>query len=211
MEHEFWHEKWETNEIGFHQPDANPMMVHHFPTLSLAQNSRVFLPLCGKSLDIHWVLAQGYKVVGAELSEIAIRQLFDDLNLESEISEAGSLKLFSAPDIDIYVGDFFDLTPEVLGPVDAVYDRAALVAFPTDIRTRYAHHLSDLTSRAPQLLLCFEYDQTVMSGPPFSIADSEVQRLYEERFTINRLADREVPGGLKGVCPAIEVAWHLKE
>ncbi|MEM8486740.1 MAG: thiopurine S-methyltransferase [Bacteroidota bacterium] len=210
MDVSFWHQKWETNNIGFHHWEANPALVKHMGVLGLAPGNRVFVPLCGKTLDIAWLLSQGYAVAGAELSPLAIEQLFEELGVVPEIKKAGKLQHFSAPDIDIFVGDVFDLTKEVLGPVNAIYDRAALVALPEDMRYRYTQHLQTITGNAPQLLLTFVYDQSVMPGPPFSISQGEVQCHYTEAYVVKHLERKTVSGGLKGICPADEDVWLLK-
>jgi thiopurine S-methyltransferase len=149
MDPGFWHQRWAKNEIGFHEPKANPLLVTHFNKLSLPKGGRVFVPLCGKTLDIAWLLSQGYRVAGAELSEVAISQLFADLGVEPQISTIGALTYYRRPDLDIFVGNLFDLSGGVLGAVDAVYDRAALVALPESMRARYTAHLVEITNRAP--------------------------------------------------------------
>jgi len=211
MEASFWHQKWEANDIAFHQDDANPSLVQHFDALELHPGSRVFVPLCGKTRDIHWLLTNGYRVAGAELSKIAIEQLFSDLQVIPEISTVGPLEHFSAENIDIYVGNLFDLSKEILGPIDAVYDRAALVALPSETRVRYAAHITDITNTAPQLLICYVYDQSVMDGPPFSISDDEVRQHYQDVYRLAHVAAEDVPDGLKGMCPARENIWLLKK
>ncbi len=211
MDRDFWHQKWEKNEIGFHGSEANPLLVKYFNWLSLAKGSRVFLPLCGKTLDIHWLLAQGYRVAGAELIKIAIGQLFKELGIEPKIEKVGELDRYSAQNIDIFVGDIFQLDAKLLGPVEAVYDRAALVALPPDMRDRYTAHLIELTNRAPQLLLCFEYDQSRAAGPPFSISQEEVRRHYQKDYGLDLLARVPVAGGLRGQVPAQEDVWLLKK
>jgi thiopurine S-methyltransferase len=215
MQANFWHQKWQINEIGFHLPDANPLLVKYFSKLHLKKGTRVFLPLCGKTLDIAWLLAQGYRVAGAELSAIAIEDLFKSLNLTPSIKTLGGISHYSAANIDIFVGDIFKLSPAMLGAVDAVYDRAALVALPDAIRKLYTAHLQTLTNRetplnhVPQLLICFEYDQTLHAGPPFSISADEVKQHYQANYDINLLASEDLVGGLKGQTPAIEKVWWL--
>lgn len=211
MDASFWHERWKKNQIGFHESKPNPLLVKHWAALSAENGNRVFLPLCGKSLDVAWLLGQGYRVVGAELSETAIQQLFDELGVQPTISQVGNLKHYQADSVDIYVGDIFDLSREQLGPVDVVYDRAALVALPEDTRVRYVKHLVETTNAASQILICFEYDQNLIDGPPFSISDTMVKNYYEERFQITLLEDVTVPGGLKGLDTARETVWVLKE
>lgn len=209
MDTQFWHDRWASNEIGFHKSEANPLLVKYVDELSLATGSRFFLPLCGKTLDIGWLLSRGYRVAGAELSAIAIEQLFAQLGVTPTITRAGTLDHYRAPQLDLFVGDIFRVTPELLGPVDAIYDRAALVALPQDMRARYAAHLATLTAHAPQLLISFEYDQRVMEGPPFSVSEEEIRQHYGQRYDITVLTSLDVPGGLKGRCPATERVYLL--
>lgn len=209
MEHSFWHDRWESGRIGFHEGRPNALLVAHFSALAVPEGGRVFVPLCGKTLDIDWLLDGGYRVVGAELSELAIRELFERLGVAPVIADLGALKRFSAPDIDIFVGDVFALTPELLGTADAILDRAALVALPARMRETYAAHLVELTNTAPQLLICFEYDQSLQSGPPFSIDHEEVHRHYAHAYEITQLAREDVAGGMKGVA-AMESVWLLR-
>lgn len=210
MEASFWFQRWEKNDIGFHESEANPLLVKHFKALSLAQGSRVFLPLCGKTLDIAWLLSNGYRIAGAELSATAIEQLFAELGVEPKISEVGEVNHYSAKNIDIFVGDIFALSSKMLGSVDAIYDRAALVALPGEIRSRYTAHLTEITDKAPQLLLSFEYDQNLMEGPPFSVSKDEVNQHYRDSYDLTLIVSTNVPGGLKGKCPAKENVWLLQ-
>jgi thiopurine S-methyltransferase len=211
MDANFWHQKWEKNDIGFHNSEANPLLVGYFKELALARGSRVFLPLCGKTLDIAWLLSRGYRVAGAELSKLAIEQLFAGLGVEPEITRVGDHDRYSAQDIDIFVGDIFALSGKILGPVDAVYDRAALVALPEAMRNRYTAHLMAITGKAPQLLISYEYDQSRLEGPPFSIRNAEVRRHYADNYDLALLASQDVPGGLKGQCAATENVWLLRK
>jgi thiopurine S-methyltransferase len=206
----FWHQRWEKNEIAFHESEANPLLVKHVNELSLTKGSRVFVPLCGKTLDISWLLSNGYRVAGAELSQVAIEQLFVELGLQPEISTVGEVEQWSANRLDIFVGDIFAVSRKMLGPVDAIYDRAALVAFPEEMRDRYTAHLTKITGKAPQLLICYDYDQSLMQGPPFSIRNEEVHRQYADTYQVTLMASTDVSGGLKGKCPAKEKVWRLK-
>jgi thiopurine S-methyltransferase len=209
MDSNFWHQLWESNDIGFHQRAVNPLLAEYFNALSLADGCRLFIPLCGKTLDIAWLLSKGYRVAGAELNKPAVEQLFSELGVEPRISKLGKLDCYSAENIDIFVGDIFNLSAEILGDVDAIYDRAALVALPEVMRKQYRSHLLEITRIAPQLLLTFEYDQTVLAGPPFSISSDAINRYYADQYTLTLLKQIEVPGGLKGQCEASETIWLL--
>ncbi len=210
MNIDFWNQKWKKNEIGFHEKKPNPLLVSHLDKLKLAEGSRVFLPLCGKTLDISRLLSKGYRIAGAELSKLAIEQLFIELGVEAVVTKLGNASHYSAENIDIFVGDIFELSSDVIGTVDAVYDRAALVALQEEMRNKYTKHLLEITGTAKQLLITFEYDQNLMDGPPFSLNSDEVNRHYKEAYNLELLESLSVPGGLKGICSATEHVWLLK-
>ncbi len=209
MEAEFWNQRWALNKIGFHEGETNALLAKYFGQLQLKKNSRIFLPLCGKTRDIAWLLSQDVRIVGIELNQQAVEQLFNELNIKPNITQVGNLQHFSHHNIDIFVGDIFDLSPHTLGSVDAIYDRAALVALPQEMRSQYSTHLIGITNNAPQLLICFEYDQTLMNGPPFSINAIEVERQYADHCDITLINTVEVTNGLRNQIPATESVWIL--
>ena len=211
MEASFWHQKWQRGEIAFHQSQANALLVTHFEKLNLTKGCRVFLPLCGKTLDIAWLLASGYRVVGAELSEIAINELFQSLNLKPQVAKIGTLMHYSAVDVDIFVGDIFDLSAQTLGLVNAIYDRAALVALPAELRKKYASHLSGITNVASQLVITYEYNQALIDGPPFSVSEVELKQCYGTAYSMTALETKDVGGGMKGKAASTETAWLLQK
>jgi thiopurine S-methyltransferase len=210
MDPSFWHQRWENKETAWHEGKANPLLVTYFRELGLAKDRRVFVPLCGKTLDISWLLSEGYRVTGVELSQTAIEQLFMGLGVQPDVSTAGQFTQWTAPDLNIFVGDIFALTKKMLDPVDAIYDRAALVALPETMRDQYTAHLTAITAKAPQLLICYDYDQRVMDGPPFSVRNEEVTRQYAHLYQVTLVSSTDVAGGLKGKCPAKENVWLLR-
>jgi len=209
MDIDFWKDKWEKNIIGFHLSEVNPLLVKYYEQLSLEKNARLFLPLCGKTKDISWLLSKGHSIVGVEFSELAIKQLFDELQVEPKITQHEDLKLYSAQGLDIFVGDFFKLNTSLIGMVDAIYDRAALVALPSSIREKYSIHLKDITKEAPQLLVTFMYDQNLLKGPPFSVSNDEVYNHYEKQYNIVLLDNLNEK--FKGKIDAKESVWLLKK
>lgn len=210
MDKSFWQQKWDKNEIGFHESAANPLLVNHFKSLGLNSGQRIFLPLCGKTLDIAWLLSQGCNVAGAELVEVATQQLFEELKVTPTITQLGEIKRYSAQNLDLFVGDIFKLTQDTLGTVDAIYDRAALVALPKEMRLNYSAHLRAITKNAPQLLIALEYDQSLVDGPPFSVTADEVRLHYEKNYSMKELERQFWPKGLKGKFPSTSVVWELK-
>lgn len=192
MQHEFWHQRWQQNQIGFHSHEVNPYLQRQWPALEIEPNSRVLVPLCGKSNDMLWLLAQGYQVVGVELSPLAVEAFFLENGLQPVQRRQGDFLIGEIDGLQIFCGDFFALHSADLGRIDAVYDRAALVALPHDMRIDYASHLSALlTPGVKMLLVAFDYAQHEMDGPPFSVPNDEVERLYRAWCDIELLADED--------------------
>jgi thiopurine S-methyltransferase len=188
VHHDFWHERWATGQIGFHQSSVHPMLERWWSSISPGPGSRVYVPLCGRSLDMAWLARQGHRIVGSELSAIAIRDFFDEHGLEPAHTTGGRFVRHAAGPYELLEGDALELTPEVLGPVEAAYDRAALVALPPDMRPRYAESMARLlTPGARALLIAFEYPQELRGGPPFSVEPREVRALFEPAFDVAEL------------------------
>jgi len=209
LEKEFWLKRWQDRNIAFHQEEVNLFLVQYFKDLGIQKGDRIFVPLCGKTLDIAWLLAEDFQVVGVELSEQAIKELFSELNENPTITHQKKLIQYKIENLTVFVGDFFDLDQNILGKVDGIYDRAALVALPDSIRIRYVEHLQNITNCSPQLVITYEYDQTLLAGPPFSISDKEINKYYRSNYKIEHIIKSEVSGGFKGQV-AFENVWKLR-
>lgn len=193
MDRDFWLNRWQANQIGFHLGEVNPRLVAHQQVLPHAPATRILVPLCGKSLDLAWLAQRGYEVVGVELSELAVRAFFDERGIAPAVEARAGWTVFRAPGLTIYCGDFLALGPAQLGHLEAFYDRAALVALPPALRQRYAAHLAGLfPAGAVGLLVCFEYAQHEMEGPPFAVLEAEVRALYEPAFRVEPLARYDI-------------------
>lgn len=188
MNPEFWLQKWQDQAIGFHQSEINTHLRKCWHQLNLAAGSRVFVPLCGKSLDLLWLCQQGHAVLGVELSPLAVNDFFAENALEHAQFERDRFECHETERLTLLQGDFFNLTPAHVADVTGVFDRAALVALPTELRQQYAQHLQRILPEATKILLVsFEYDQAEMSGPPFSVTEAEVRKLYQDTYTIECL------------------------
>lgn len=194
MEADFWHNRWENNLTGFHLNEVNPYLKANWSALNLKSDSRIFVPLCGKSLDLMWLAEQGHQVIGCELSELAVEAFFSENKLAVERSQIGDLELWQSEKISIFCGDIFNLTAELLGKIDAVYDRASLIALPPTMRQDYAAKMSELAQTAPKLLITLEYEQSKMDGPPFSVSVNEVNALYDTKYQVKQLSAQDVLG-----------------
>lgn len=192
MEASFWHQRWENDKIGFHLGQVNPYLVHYWPDLGLHAGSRIFVPLCGKSLDMLWLAEQGHDVIGVEISPIAVRAFFEENRLKPAVNQQGAFEIWSVDQITILLGDYFELQPAQLGEVEAVYDRASLVALPQEMRPDYVEHLNALCKAVPRLLITLDYDQSRMGGPPFAVSNEEVQELYQDRSSLVLLESSDI-------------------
>ena len=193
MEKGYWLDRWEQKETGFHQSDINPYLCQYWKELHLDQCDTVFVPLCGKSQDMLWLYTQGHKVLGVELSAIAVEAFFKENRLIPDYNCCKKFNRYETNRICILRGDFFNLDRKDLIDVSAVYDRASLVALPKDMRDSYVHHLLEILLPGTQILLItLEYAQLEMQGPPFSVSVSEVEYLFNGCSSIYLLARRDV-------------------
>ncbi len=176
MDASFWIERWAEGRIGFHEGKPNHFLERHADRLTGAR--RVLVPLCGKAVDLAFLAARGHEVVGVELVEDAVRQFFAEHGVTPAVTPRGAFVQYTAGAITIFAGDWFGTDAALLGPIDAVYDRAALIAMPPALRARYVNHQRTLAGDAPILLVTLEYPQEVMEGPPFAVLEDEVRRLH---------------------------------
>lgn len=192
MDRDFWLARWRENRIGFHQETINPHLQAHIAALELEKGDQVFVPLCGKSLDMLWLRERGYRVLGVEISALAVRAFSEENKLALTVETREHFSVYRAEGIEIYCGDMFDLTPADTASVAGVYDRAAIIAFPAELRRRYARHLRALLPPPARLLMVtLEYDQQEMQGPPFSVEASEIQILFADGFLVHELGSKD--------------------
>lgn len=175
MERDFWQSRWSGGSTPWHADAVNPTLIEHIDRL-VSGPSRILLPLCGKSVDMGWLAERGHRPIGVELIEDAARAFFFEAGTEPEIESTDSGDRWSGGGVEIRVADIFEL--DDIGPIDAVWDRAALIALPPDSRRRYVEQIARLAPGAPILLSTVHYDPAVMDGPPFSVSPAEAADLY---------------------------------
>ena len=200
MRSEFWLNVWENQQLPFHMAQVNPFLMKFWPQMGLEAGDPVFVPLCGKTLDMVWLAEQKHPVMGVELSPIAAEDFYTENNIEATLSAENKFTVWSGGDVEIKVGDFFDLTAKDLQDTKAVYDRASIVALPPVMRQDYAKHLSRILAVDTKILmLTFEYDQDIVEGPPHSVSHTEIRHLFESNFIINKLDSRDLINKAKGM------------
>lgn len=213
MESGFWHKCWEKNSLGFHQYEAHPFLTKYFPSLLKEGDHHVFVPLCGKSLDmVH--LAKHMKVTGNELSAIACRDFFLDNNVDFKQSNIEGFTRYSYENITLLEGDFFSLPPTHFTSLDWIYDRAALIALPQAMQEQYARKLKRFLSVNTRLfLLTIEFPEAQLTGPPFPITASKVEQLFDgcdiKLIDSHELADKQFAQRIFDVDYLIEKAYII--
>ena len=203
MKADFWHEIWSKGRIGFHQHDFNKHMQTFVSGLNVPPGGHIFVPLCGKSLDMKWLAEQGFRVTGVEISTGAVEAFFEENKLPCHITQISDSRLYSSGKIAIYCADFFKADLSHSPEIDAVYDRASLIALPRSMRAVYVDRLTSLLRPGIRsLLVTLDYPQQQMSGPPFSVTPAEVKKLYGNRYDVESIYTED--------CLAIEPRFRKK-
>lgn len=193
MEISYWQSRWQNNKTGWHMDEVFPLLKTFWPRLQIKPGTSVLVPLCGKSLDLDWLAAQGHHVIGVDVSKKAINEVMDRLEATFTESTKGNLTCYTSDTMTLWWGDFMKLRRAWLPDIAAIYDKAALIALPPEQRSHYASHLQKLVEpETPMLLNCFEYKQEEMSGPPFAVFYKELQQLYGNRYHIKQLHERSL-------------------
>ncbi|SFR55890.1 thiopurine S-methyltransferase [Marinobacter daqiaonensis] len=193
MEHEFWHTRWHKGEIGFHEGTVNQYLYDHWPEFAKDSTETVFVPLCGKAHDMWWLHDRGHPVIGIELSEVACKDFFEEAQEKAKVHPGEPFTTFQHGELEILCGDFFQLVPDDLRHVRLVYDRAALIALPPEMRRDYVEHLTAvIPDGARMLLITLNYDNGEMKGPPFNVSDAEVFDLYQNDYEIRHILTQDL-------------------
>ncbi|HTL36611.1 MAG TPA: thiopurine S-methyltransferase [Kofleriaceae bacterium] len=175
MDPEFWRARWAEKQTAFHEGKTNHFLGKHVGRLT----GRVLVPLCGKTEDLAFLASMGHEVVGIELVETAVAEFFAEHNILPTITRTPDFAVYVCAGITIIAGDFFATTRQLVGRVDSIYDRAAMVALPPEMRRRYVHHLRQLTPHATTLLLVtLDYPNDPLTRPPFSVSEENVRAEY---------------------------------
>lgn len=192
MELSYWQSKWRKGNIGFHMKEGYPGLEQHWNALQ-AESPTPLVPLCGKSKDLLFLAGKCRRVIGVEISEIAVQEFLKENNLKADKTSFADFSIYQTGNIEIWQGDFFKLPRHKLPPLDLIYDKAALIALPPDMRKKYAAKILKLVSPQTRILLhLFEYRRDEMSGPPFSVPMGEVEDHFGKRFTIRILERNEL-------------------
>ena len=188
-----WKLRWQEGRIGFHLSEVNPYLVRHFDQLLVPKIENIFVPLCGKTLDLIWLAGNLKKVVGVEIIRKPVEEFFMENSIKYNIHSFGQFEIFKSDSIEIFLGDFFALENQKIGQFKAIYDRASIVAIEAIKRKKYVDHLvSFLSEDGIILLVTLEYDQNQMHGPPYSVSFSEVEKMFFKHGKIELLETKDI-------------------
>lgn len=199
MEAEFWLQRWREGRTGWHRNAVLPLLEQHWPALNVARESRVLVPLCGKSLDMLWLAQQGLRVLGVDVSPIAIEAFLAENQLHAQTRSADDgthYEITNAPDggsIELINGDVFAVDPAAYADCAALYDRAATIALPAPLRERLANEVyAHMPTGARGLLITLDYPPAQTEGPPFTVDGTEAERLYARDWIIDQIDRRDI-------------------
>lgn len=218
MSDDFWLDKWRKQEIHFDQTDVNQWLVKYQNVLGDLRNKHVFVPLCGKSVDMNWFYQQGARVTGVELSELAAIAFFEENSLHYNIKKTPSFTIYQHDSVQILCGDFFELSKQHLVDIDLVYDRAALIALPDNIRKNYVKKMASLLNPGvSQFLISIQYVLDIIELPPYSIDENEINTLFSQEFDIQLLEQKHLSAvaphlterGIKDIVQSVYVLRRL--
>jgi len=188
MELSYWQSRWAKGHTGFHMENGYSGLREHWESLPVPNSPAVLVPLSGKSDDMRWIAEQGGHVTGVEISEIAAQQFFSNQEISPNITSYAGFKIYASETISIWCGDFLKLPGYKLPDFDLIYDKAALVALPPQMRKNYVKKIMHIAGPYTNILLhSFSYNQHEMNGPPFSVPESEVEAHFGNEFSITVL------------------------
>jgi len=161
---------------------------------------RWLFPLCGKTVDMAYLAKKETtdEVVGVDGIRRALEEFsksHPDLNMQWEtttpLSDEESFPVsherLKGDSVTLLKGDFFALTTEIAGGhFDVVLDRASMVAIDPSLRAQYVATLGRLVRPGGRILLVTVEKRTgdaqaIIKGPPYSINEVDVRRLYESQ------------------------------
>jgi len=198
-----WAQRWNSRRIGFHLKDVNPILVKYLPELLKTststtceadidvdvdddgnkqdqQHRRIFVPLCGKAIDMAYLASLPssssslsssvqLEVVGLEGIRAALEEFiqeYPNLNIKPIITTNNNangdnsshrnikLEQFVGDNITLLKGDYFDLLEEEIGgKFDYIYDRGSMVAIEPQLRTLYVEILKSLLKPDGKMIL----------------------------------------------------------
>ncbi len=189
MDKKYWLNRWEVGNIPFNQLTPHRFLIKHFKTLDLQSQEKVFVPLCGKSVDMTWLMQQNQRVIGVEISPIAISDFLKENKLDITQLKDNSFQIYQNASCTLYHGDLFDLTSQHLSEIKAVYDRGSLTALPPKtLRSQYINWLKTVIPlNSKMLLIVFEHGAPDVAEPPFSTPYEDVKLFFNSHFSVTQL------------------------
>jgi len=210
---QYWQARWATGQSQWNSEKPHQYLIKYLDVLTAGSKSvRFFLPLCGKAGDLLHLYQEGHTVTGVEGVPFVVEQFFRENKLDYEKVSLPEIRGWRYKTKDsrlcIYACDFFAVTPEMIGDVDAVYDRGALEAINVSDRPGYVKLMQQLIGKDFRYVLnAYEYDDSEFQGPPRNLPRDEVFNLFADFAEVDILeeADKSDENALK-----FNLEWMVK-
>lgn len=186
QEDKFWHQAWEDGRTRFHLSEYNTNLVKFFPSYSFKQKNSCLVPLCGKTLDMHFLADHFENVVGVDIVKMPLEQFFSDHQINSH--EEPKNKSINGRNITLYERDFLNDNLAELKQFDFIYDRASLVAIEPKLRPKYVQQIKNFFHQDTILHLATFEREIHGGGPPYDLTPDEVREYFND-FNIEMLID----------------------
>ncbi|XP_065180789.1 thiopurine S-methyltransferase-like [Sycon ciliatum] len=202
-----WNARWHDAErTTWHCAAVNEHLIKYYDRLLEGANAHrkqlnVFVPLCGKTVDMMWLKERGHHILGVELVRKALDDFVSENKLPSTVSsvkngdgeELTLIKAGEKSSISLFPSDLFNVDCVALGQVDAVWDRGSYVALEAEFRPRYADYMASVVKPGGRLLMeTYDYVQAEHPGPPFSTPNDEIVAAFGSNFTVEFLMKEDI-------------------
>merc|ERR1712032_697639 len=203
MDNQAWNARWENNTASWHADEARTEILNLMKSNVTDFKGKVFVPLCGASLDMVWLAEQGLQVVGVEVSRLAIDKFFQEIYIKDDydiisFNETSTI-IHKAGNITIYEADLYNCQELMSEPAfDLIFDRASLIAINWEDREKYINLmlklLGDKISKLSYFLQGMDYNKGEHLGPPHIFNEASCQHYFGGKVNDIKHLDRQAQG-----------------
>lgn len=196
-----WKECWNTPNVEFHNPQLNELFVKYHQRMLTRPGMRIFVPLCGKAVEMKWLVDHGHKVVGLEAAPVPCKAFFEENGIPYNVKEMKGIHGEKYESLDhnivIYSCDFFLFTADICGEFDGIWDSGGLNSMDVEDREAYIRRIRTLMGKGCVNLTEFVNFDKSMVDITWSMTKEELQKVFGEGFIVEDLNEMAAPQRLK--------------